>query len=192
MLWFLYRGIPDYGYKKGTIKFIRTARQVNNESAEVGVVSIALVFHVTRKSENIIRERNELPGEEREGNSIVQGSTLISWMTILRFKFPKICQKITFHVHLKYCPVYLVHVWYLCHSYYIFFSRRRNHSKHFLVRVSLSGRKEGDERRPESVLFISILYMISVTGLFWEEGVYHCVSHTLLWHCFMNASEFEW
>lgn len=28
------RGIPDYGYKKGTIKFIRTARQVNNEGTE--------------------------------------------------------------------------------------------------------------------------------------------------------------
>lgn len=84
--------------------------------------------------------------------------------------------------------------WYMFDTFvtHIFFSRRRNHSKHFLVRVSLSGRKEGDEHRPESVLFISILYMISVTGLFWEERVFHCVSHTLLWHCFMNASEFEW
>ncbi|XP_062571621.1 sodium-dependent lysophosphatidylcholine symporter 1-A-like [Saccostrea cucullata] len=28
------RGIPDYGYKKGTIKFIRTQRQTNNEATE--------------------------------------------------------------------------------------------------------------------------------------------------------------
>ncbi|XP_048742361.2 sodium-dependent lysophosphatidylcholine symporter 1-like [Ostrea edulis] len=28
------RGIPDYGYTKGTIKFIRTQRQVNNETLE--------------------------------------------------------------------------------------------------------------------------------------------------------------
>ncbi|XP_078337086.1 sodium-dependent lysophosphatidylcholine symporter 1-like [Crassostrea virginica] len=28
------RGIPDYSYKKGTIKFIRTQRQVNNDAAE--------------------------------------------------------------------------------------------------------------------------------------------------------------
>lgn len=48
------------------------------------------------------------------------------------------------------------------------------------MRVSFLGRKEGDERRLEFVLFILIFYMIFVIGFFWEEGVYYCVLYILL------------
>ena len=52
----LYRGIPDYSYKKGTIKFIRTQRQVNNDAAEVSFLihlNVVSQHYLTQKIDNI-------------------------------------------------------------------------------------------------------------------------------------------
>ena len=48
----LYRGIPDYSYKKGTIKFIRTQRQVNNDAAEV-----SFLIHLNVVSQHYLTQK---------------------------------------------------------------------------------------------------------------------------------------